>query len=268
MAALCGRLLEAHGSIDIVVNNAGKSIRRSVALSYNRFHDWKRTIGVNYLGPVRLLLALLPEMRRRRSGHIVNVSTFGVRVPPGPRWGAYQASKAAFDTWFRTLGIEVRADGVATSTIYLSLVYTRMSAPTPTLQGLPGMYPEQAAGVIAGAIVRKTRDVAPWWLLPLQVLGVIFRRPIEWGLGVFFRRSTDSPRAMGLGTPLPVEQVTQAPIFSPRTPGLRRALRTAGLLPLSPLNLIRLVRTVLGQGGRPSSLCAKPPRRRINRSPL
>jgi short-subunit dehydrogenase len=87
VAELAHRLLEAHGAIDIVVNNAGKSIRRSVALSYDRFHDYQRTISVNYLGPVRLLLALLPGMRQRRAGQIINVSTFGVRVPPGPRWG-------------------------------------------------------------------------------------------------------------------------------------------------------------------------------------
>src|SRR5262245_49099810 len=161
VAALARRLLDAHGSIDVVVNNAGKSIRRSVALSYDRFHDFERTIRVNYLGPVRLLLALLPEMRRRRSGQIINVSTFGVRMPPGPRWGAYQASKAAFDTWFRSMGIEARSDGVVTSTIYMPLVYTRMSAPTPSLRGLPGLYPEQAAGLVARAIVRKSRTIAP-----------------------------------------------------------------------------------------------------------
>ena len=170
VADLARRLLDAHGPIDIVVSNAGKSIRRSVALSYDRFHDFERTIGVNYLGPVRLLLALLPGMRRRRSGQIINVSTFGVRVPPGPRWGAYQASKAAFDAWFRSMGVEARSDGVATSTIYLPLVYTRMSAPTPSIRGLPGLYPEQAAGLIARAIVRRSRVIAPWWLLPARAV--------------------------------------------------------------------------------------------------
>jgi acyl-CoA synthetase (AMP-forming)/AMP-acid ligase II/NAD(P)-dependent dehydrogenase (short-subunit alcohol dehydrogenase family) len=250
VADLARRLLEAHGAIDIVVNNAGKSIRRSVALSYDRFHDFERTTGVNYLGPIRLLLTLLPDMRRRRSGQIINVSTFGVRVPPGPRWGAYQASKAAFDTWFRSMGVEARSDGVVTSTIYMPLVYTRMSAPTPSIRGLPGLSPEQAAGLIARAIVRQSRVIAPWWLPSAELFGVLFRRPIEWALGFFYRRSTDSPSAMGLTATTP-----------PRTPGLRRAFRTAGLLPMRPSSLIRMARAVLVQGGRPSSLCAMTARR-------
>jgi acyl-CoA synthetase (AMP-forming)/AMP-acid ligase II/NAD(P)-dependent dehydrogenase (short-subunit alcohol dehydrogenase family) len=246
VAMLAEKLLAAHGSIDIVVSNAGKSIRRSIALSYDRFHDIERTLGVNYRGPVRLLLALLPEMRRKKSGVVVNVSTFGVRVTPGPRWGAYQASKAAFDTWFHSMGIEVRSDGVATSTIYLPLVYTRMSAPTPSLRGMPGMYPDQAAGLIAKAIVRGNRSISPWWLWPAEIASVIFRRPIEWALGFFFRRSTDSPRAMGK---------FEEPVRK-KSPSLRRAFRTAGLLPRRPSTLIRMARAVLVQGGRPSSLCS------------
>jgi len=259
VAALGKLVLEVHGTIDILVSNAGKSIRRSVALQYDRFHDFERTIGVNYLGPVRLLLSLLPAMRHRRSGQIINVSTFGVRVPPGPRWGAYQASKAAFDAWFRSMGVEARSDGVVTSTIYLPLVYTRMSAPTPSIRGLPGLYPEQAAGIIARAVVRGSRVVAPWWLTPTELFGVLFRRPIEWALGLFFRRSTDSPSARGVKTsPEDGAGVTSEP--SP-TPGLRRAFRTVGLLPLRPLNLLRMARAVIVQGGRPSALCAMTARR-------
>ncbi len=244
-------LLAAYGSIDIVVSNAGKSIRRSIALSYDRFHDYERTCGVNYLGPVRLLLALLPEMRRRRIGHIVNVSTFAVRVLPAPRWGAYQASKAAFDVWFRSLGIEVASDGVTTSSIYLPLVYTRMSSPTPSLRGLPGMYPEQAAGLVARAIVRRSRTISPWWLWPAELSSVVLRRPLEWAMGLFFRRSTDSPSARGL----PGESAPAAPVRG-KGPSLRRAFRTAGLLPRRPSTLIRMARAVVVRGGRPDSLAA------------
>ena len=229
------------------MNNAGKSIRRSVALQTDRFHDFERTIGVNYLGPIRLTLALLPEMRRRKSGQIVNVSTFGVRVPAGPRWGAYQASKSAFDVWFRSMGIEVRGDGVATTSIYLPLVYTRMSAPTPSLRGLPGMTPEAAAGLIARAVVRRQRTIAPWWLLPAELFSALFRRPFEWLSGVFFRRTTDSPGAMEMppAEPEPARKVS-----------LRRALRHAGLMTRNPRVLFRMGRTILVDGGRPSSLCA------------
>jgi acyl-CoA synthetase (AMP-forming)/AMP-acid ligase II/NAD(P)-dependent dehydrogenase (short-subunit alcohol dehydrogenase family) len=257
VSSLGKQLLDELGSIDIVVSNAGKSIRRSIALSYDRFHDFERTIGVNYMGPVQLLLTLLPEMRRRKSGQIINVSTFGVRVPPGPRWGAYQASKAAFDSWFRSMGIEVRSDGVVTSSIYMPLVYTRMSAPTPSLRGLPGMYPEQAAGLVARAIVRRSRTIAPWWLWPAELLSVVFRRPMEWGMGLYFRRSTDSPSARGAATEsdATVGSVAAMP-GRMRRPSLRRAFRAAGLLPRRPSTIVRLARAILVQGGRPSSLCA------------
>jgi acyl-CoA synthetase (AMP-forming)/AMP-acid ligase II/NAD(P)-dependent dehydrogenase (short-subunit alcohol dehydrogenase family) len=251
VANLGKQLLEVHGPVDIVVSNAGKSIRRSVALSYDRFHDFERTIGVNYMGPVRLLLALLPSMRRRRSGLIVNVSTFGVRVPPGPRWGAYQASKAAFDSWFRSMGVEARSDGVITSSIYLPLVYTRMSAPTPSLRGLPGMYPEQAAGLVARAIVRQPRSIAPWWLWPAELFSVVFRNPIAWGMSLFYRRSTDSPSARGVAA-----DTAPATPRRVKPPSLRRAFHMAGLLPRRPSTLVRMARAVLVQGGRPSSLCA------------
>ena len=105
--ALASEVLERHDHVDVLVNNAGKSIRRSIDLSYDRFHDFERTIWVNYLGPVKLVLALLPSMRARGEGHIVNVSTSGVRMPPAPRWSAYVASKSAFDVFIRTVALEV-----------------------------------------------------------------------------------------------------------------------------------------------------------------
>ena len=195
-AGLGRRLNEAHGAVDIVVNNAGKSIRRSLALSYDRFHDVQRTAGVNYLGPVRLLLALLPAMCARGRGQVVNVSTIGVRIAPGPRWGAYQASKAAFDVWLRSVGPELEAEGVRTTSIYMALVHTRMSAPTPSLRRAPGISPEGAAGLVARAIVAQPRQIAPWWLLPAELGSVGLRGPIGW----FFRRAihhtTDTDRAL------------------------------------------------------------------------
>ena len=139
--------LAQEGHVDVIVNNAGKSIRRSVELSYDRFHDFERTIGVNYLGPIRLLLALLPAMRARGAGHIVNVSTIGVLLATGRRAGrAYQASKAAFDVWLRSAAPELRTDGVTATSVYMALVHTRMSAPTPIFRHVPGLSAEQAAG--------------------------------------------------------------------------------------------------------------------------
>src|SRR5947209_4173786 len=100
---LCEQVLADHPAVDILVNNAGRSIRRSVALSYDRFHDFERTIQLNYLGTIKLIMGLLPHMRERRSGHIVNVSSIGVQTNP-PRFAAYVASKAALDAWTRVVG--------------------------------------------------------------------------------------------------------------------------------------------------------------------
>ena len=156
--ALANRIIDEHGPPDIVVSNAGKSIRRSLHHQYERPHDFHRTIGINYLGPIWLLLGLLPAMRERGTGHIVNVSSVGVRVPPGPRWGAYQASKGAFDMWLRSVAAELHADGIDVTSIYMALIHTRMTAPTESLRNAPGLTPDQAADIIAKAIIRTASD--------------------------------------------------------------------------------------------------------------
>jgi NAD(P)-dependent dehydrogenase (short-subunit alcohol dehydrogenase family) len=197
VAALAATVLERHGHVDVLVNNAGKSIRRSIELSYDRFHDFQRTIDVNYLGPVRLLLALLPVMRERGSGHIVNISTVGTRLPPAPRWAAYQASKTAFDVWFRSVALEARPDGVTTTSIYMALVHTRMSAPTPIFRYLPGLQPDEAAELVARAIVDRPKTIAPWWLAPAEFAMHAARGPLEGLLGVVYRLTTDTASAQG-----------------------------------------------------------------------
>jgi NAD(P)-dependent dehydrogenase (short-subunit alcohol dehydrogenase family) len=188
VAEMVKRICAEHGAPDIVVNNAGKSIRRSLHEQYDRPHDFDRTIAVNYLGPVRLLLELVPEMRRRGSGHIVNVSSVGVRTPPGPRWGAYQASKGAFDMWLRSVAPELHADGVDVTSIYFGLVNTRMMEPTESLRNAPGLSAEQAADTVAKAITDRTRTIAPWWLWPAEVATVVLRAPVERATQVWWRR--------------------------------------------------------------------------------
>lgn len=162
-AGLAARVLAPHGHVDVVVSNAGRSIRRSVADSSERFHDVGRTTAINYHGPVALLLALLPAMRARGSGHIVNVSTIGVRVPPAPRWGPYVASKTAFDVWLRAAAAETAPDGVTATSVYFGLVHTRMSAPSSDFDRVPGLSPEGASALLADAIVRRPAAIAPWW---------------------------------------------------------------------------------------------------------
>lgn len=176
---LANALISDNGPPDIVISNAGKSIRRELHMQYDRPHDFQRTIGINYLGPIRLLLGLLPAMRQRGSGHIVNISSIGVRVPPGPRWGTYQASKGAFDTWLRSVAPELHADGVDVTAVYMALIQTRMIAPSASLRKLPGLHPDEAAGVVAKAIIERPQTIAPWWAWPVELTSVLLRGPVD-----------------------------------------------------------------------------------------
>jgi NAD(P)-dependent dehydrogenase (short-subunit alcohol dehydrogenase family) len=186
---LARTVLAEHGRVDVLVSNAGKSIRRSVADSYQRFHDIERTNAVNYLGPAKLVLELLPSMRERRSGHIVNVSTAGVRTPPMARWSAYLASKSAFDVWLRCVAQEIRGDGVTTSTVYMGLVHTRMSEPTPLLNKMPGLTPEQAADQVCTAVAERPHNITPPMVRPADALGNLLRVPTDRLLEQYFRRT-------------------------------------------------------------------------------
>jgi NAD(P)-dependent dehydrogenase (short-subunit alcohol dehydrogenase family) len=195
--ALVKQVLDEHGQVDILINNAGKSIRRSLALSYDRPQDFERTIAVNYLGAVRLTLGLLSSMRERRSGHVINVSTVGVHgLPPAPRWAAYQSSKAALDVWMRSMAAEVRGDRISVSNVYMGLVHTRMSA--PTYRRTPGLTPDGAAGLLADVIVHRPRSFAPWWAPVAGVVTALLPRPaVEMLLSAMYERTADTPSARG-----------------------------------------------------------------------
>src|SRR5919106_1741380 len=122
---MANEVLEQHGRVDVLVNNAGKSIRRGIELEYDRFHDFQRTMQVNYFGALRLILALMPTMRKRKRGHVINVSSIGVQTHT-PRFSAYGASKSALDAFSRCIASEVVDDGVHITTIYMPLVRTPM----------------------------------------------------------------------------------------------------------------------------------------------
>jgi NAD(P)-dependent dehydrogenase (short-subunit alcohol dehydrogenase family) len=188
VSELTKKIGEEHGALDIVVSNAGKSIRRSLHEQYDRAHDFQRTIGINYLGPIQLLLGVLPAMREQGHGHIVNVSSVAVRVPPGPQWGVYQASKGAFDRWLRSVAPELHADGVDVTSVYFALVRTRMIAPTPILGKLPGLDPDEAADVIAKAIIQKPRTIAPPWVAPVELASVLLAGPADRAARIWYRR--------------------------------------------------------------------------------
>jgi NAD(P)-dependent dehydrogenase (short-subunit alcohol dehydrogenase family) len=152
-------VLLAHGHVDVLVNNAGRSIRRSVGLSYDRFHDYERTMQLNYFGALKLILTLLPRMRERKSGHIINISSIGVQTN-SPRFSAYVASKAALDAFSRTIASEIVDDKVHVTTIHMPLVRTPMIAPTKMYDAFPTISPDEAAEMITDAMIRKPKKVA------------------------------------------------------------------------------------------------------------
>jgi NAD(P)-dependent dehydrogenase (short-subunit alcohol dehydrogenase family) len=157
-AQLVQRAIDEHGRVDVLVNNAGRSIRRSVELSYDRFHDFERTMQLNYFGPVRLILRLLPVMRQRRSGQIVNVSSIGVQTNM-PRFSAYVASKSALDAFSRCIASEVIDDKIDITTIHMPLVRTPMIAPTKIYDSFPTISPDEAADLICEAIRAKPKQI-------------------------------------------------------------------------------------------------------------
>lgn len=152
-------ILADHGQVDILVNNAGISIRRGVAKSYNRMHDFERTLALNFLGAVRLIMGFLPGMLAQKQGHVINVSTIGVQMNV-PRYGAYIASKAALDAFSRILAVEVLKDGVKVTTIYMPLVKTPMMESTTIYQSFPMRNANQAADLIVEGIVHQQKRVA------------------------------------------------------------------------------------------------------------
>jgi short-subunit dehydrogenase len=164
--------------IDIFVNNAGKSIRRSIFDSLDRLHDFTRTMNLNYFAPVQLTLSLIPILVARK-GHIINISAVNVLLIPAPKWAAYQASKTAFDQWFRSVAPELNARGVSTTSIYLPLVRTRMIAPTKEYQNIPAMQPDDVAKLICKAINSRQRTYAPWWLIWGQLASILWRSQWE-----------------------------------------------------------------------------------------
>ncbi len=155
---LCEQLCEEHESIDFVVNNAGRSIRRSLALSHERFHDFERTMSLNYFGAIRLVMGVIDQMREQGRGHIVNVSSIGVQTNP-PRFSAYVASKAALDSWSNVVSSEVIGDGVSFTTIHMPLVKTPMIAPTKIYDKFPTITPAQAADMVLRALVDRPHEL-------------------------------------------------------------------------------------------------------------
>jgi NAD(P)-dependent dehydrogenase (short-subunit alcohol dehydrogenase family) len=189
-------VLDEHGGIDILVNNAGRSIRRSVRASYDRFHDYERTMQLNYFGALKLIMAFLPGMRERKSGHIINVSSIGVQTNT-PRFSAYVASKAALDAFSRCAAPEVVGDGVRFTTIYMPLVRTPMIEPTDMYKAFPTLTPDEAAQMLTDAMIDKPKRKASRLGTFGEVLYAMSPKTVDHVLNTAYNLFPDSKAARG-----------------------------------------------------------------------
>jgi NAD(P)-dependent dehydrogenase (short-subunit alcohol dehydrogenase family) len=195
-ADLVKRLVEEHGGVDILVNNAGRSIRRAIENSFDRFHDFERTMALNYYGALRVTLGLLPTMVKKRRGHVINISSIGV-LTNAPRFSAYVASKAALDAWTRCAASEFADLGIQFTTINMPLVRTPMIAPTKIYTQVPTLAPEEAADLVAEAIVYKPVRIATRLGVFGEVLHALLPRVAQVIMNTTFRMFPDSASAAG-----------------------------------------------------------------------
>jgi len=189
------QVLAEHGAVDVLVNNAGRSIRRSIDLSHDRFHDFERTMQLNYFAVVRLTMALMASLLER-GGHVVNISSIGV-LSNAPRFSAYVSSKAAMEAWTRCAGAEYADRGVTFTIINMPLVRTPMIAPTKIYEQMPVATPDEAADMIAEAITDRPKRIATKLGIAAEVLHLVAPRITEVVMNTAYRMFPDSAAAKG-----------------------------------------------------------------------
>ncbi len=189
-------LIENHGGVDVLINNAGRSIRRSIESSYDRFHDFERTMQLNYFGALRLTMGLLPKMIAQKRGHVINISSIGV-LTNAPRFSAYVASKSALDAWTRCAASEFVDVGIKFTTINMPLVKTPMIAPTKIYQNVPALLPTEAANLIVDAIVHKPVRIATRLGVFGEILHALVPKIAQIIMNTSFRMFPDSDAAKG-----------------------------------------------------------------------
>jgi len=195
-------LQERHGGVDFLINNAGRSIRRAIESSYDRFHDFERTMQLNYFGALRITMGLLPGMVAKRKGHVVNISSISVLVN-APRFSAYVASKAALDAWTACASSEFADQGITFTTVNMPLVRTPMTAPTKIYESMPLLMPEEAAAMVIQACIEKPVRVATRLGIFGEVLHAAAPRITQIIMNTTFRMFPDSAAAKGEKAPKP-----------------------------------------------------------------
>ncbi|BDI05511.1 SDR family oxidoreductase [Sphaerotilus microaerophilus] len=212
-AELLARITEAHGGVDVLVNNAGRSIRRGIENSFDRFHDYERTMQVNYFGSLRLTMGLLPGMIARRTGHVINISSIGV-LTNAPRFSAYVASKAALDAFTRCAASEFVDRGIEFTTINMPLVKTPMIAPTRLYDQVPTLTPDEAADLIVDAIIHRPARIATRLGVFGQVIHAVAPRVAQIIMNTSYRMFPDSSASLGKGDGKPVTPTADQVAFS------------------------------------------------------
>nr|WP_295382588.1 SDR family oxidoreductase [Pseudoxanthomonas sp.] len=193
---LIRQVLDEHGHVDVLINNAGRSIRRSIELSYDRFHDFERTMQLNYFGSLRLIMGFLPSMTHRRKGHIINISSIGV-LANSPRFSAYVASKAALDAFSRCAQGELSGKGISFTTINMPLVKTPMIAPTKMYDSVPTLTPDEAADLVVKGIIEKPSRIATRLGIFAALVNAVAPKAYEVIMSTAFELFPDSAAAKG-----------------------------------------------------------------------
>ncbi len=195
---LVATVLDKHGHVDVLVNNAGRSIRRSIALSFDRFHDFERTMQLNYFGSLRLIMGFMPKMLERRKGHIINISSIGV-LANSPRFSAYVASKAALDAFSRCAQGELSGKNIAFTTINMPLVKTPMIAPTKMYDSVPTLTPDEAADLVVKGIIERPSRIATRLGIFSALINAVAPKAYEVVMSTAFELFPDSSAAKGEG---------------------------------------------------------------------
>ncbi len=195
-AAFTKMLEDEHGGVDFLINNAGRSIRRAIEASYDRFHDYERTMQLNYFGSLRVTMGLLPGMVAKRKGHVVNLSSISVLVN-APRFSAYVASKAALDAWTACAASEFQDQGITFTTVNMPLVRTPMTAPTKIYDNMPLLDPQEAADMVVQACINKPVRVATRLGTTVELLHAVAPRVTQILMNTTFRMFPDSSAAKG-----------------------------------------------------------------------
>jgi NAD(P)-dependent dehydrogenase (short-subunit alcohol dehydrogenase family) len=217
--ALVKRVLKEQGGCDFLINNAGRSIRRGIVNSFDRFHDYERTMQLNYFGALRLIMGFLPKMIEQKRGHIVNISSIGV-LSSAPRFSAYVASKSALDSFSACVASELIDKNINFTTINMPLVRTPMIAPTRMYENIPTLSPDEAAGLVVDAIIHKPVRIATRLGVFGAVCHAIAPKLTQVLLNTAYNMFPDSPAAQGRKDGEPQQLTPEQMAFAQLTQGI------------------------------------------------